>query len=172
MTFFRTCAGCRFAADCDEQRQFSASIKGLRITSVKWRCAKRRPKFEIGAPVWATVAIGPTDDDGRPFFASFPGNVVGYPVPTKAMVFIRPDAPSQNGKYSFEPRARGFCKLSLSRLQKRDSGEPCLVCEICQMPDFQGHDDSCPRGAAPFSEFALEMVVVPPALIKQEPSNG
>lgn len=145
MTVFRSCVGCVYADEpCAALDRMKESLRGLRVTSVKWRCEDRRPRFEIGDQVWAETysdygrrsAYGEDDGGTR---ANYPAVVIEV-IGSKAVVFIEKDAPSQefDDDYPFTPNGNGFCKIPLYRLKPRD-GERETICKSCSWPERLGH---------------------------------
>lgn len=115
-----------------------ASIAGLGITSIKWRCKSRRPAFAPGDPVWAETYAFYTESSDEGVRARFPATVINFGG-AKALVFIASGALSDGkDQYEFEAQSNGFCNLPLSRLTPRD-GERDEVCRHCQRPASQGH---------------------------------
>lgn len=52
MTFYRPCFNCAFAKlPCARREAVAAGIKGLGLTSLKFRCSERRPAFAVGQRV-------------------------------------------------------------------------------------------------------------------------
>lgn len=50
---YATCRGCiRAHQKCGARDALRSKILGLGITSIKWKCAERQNRFEIGDPVW------------------------------------------------------------------------------------------------------------------------
>lgn len=141
MTFYRTCTGCISAGQpCSAKDALRKTLKGLGVTSVKWNCADRVARFQVGNLVWAdTVADrNEVDDDGYPFRAEFPGVVVDA-AGTKPLVFIDPGVKSNSHEYEFVAgSSNGFCRIPLSRLKARE-GEKQQVCASCQWPEWKGH---------------------------------
>ena len=163
MTFFRTCQGCvSEGSPCEARDALRLALRGLCVTSVKWKCAVRRPRFEIGSPVWATTIedpLNPRSENGGAVLDLFPAVVVRV-LGGKALVFIKPGAVGQSDNSFFVPTGIGFCKLPLSRLSPRD-GERVMVCQRCELPASEGHlgGYSCAYEATQ-QPFALPRVVL------------
>jgi hypothetical protein len=123
--------------DCHERAKMAAQIKGMHITSIKWRCFVRQNRFSIGDPVWARTMVG--DGDEEAVWGDFPGIVVRLDG-SKALVFIDKGAMDDEEEYQFQPRnsSNGFCKLPLSRLRKRAAPRE-EVCTYCDLPAHAGH---------------------------------
>jgi hypothetical protein len=139
---YRTCVGCELHRQpCDEREKVRAQIKGLGVTSIKWRCKNRVPIFNIGDPVWVHT-VGSDDamaDDGEAYFDDYPGVAIRA-AGTKMLVFIEQGAPGRDygDEIPFNPRGTGFCKIPLSRLKVRD-GEREDICPDCEWPAHKGH---------------------------------
>lgn len=150
MTVFRTCYGCLHQGNpCEARDRFRNSIRGMHITSVKWKCLDRKNRFIPGDPVWLYTMYnrnGDGDEDG-PFRDFFPGHVIRNSG-LKAMVYIRPgvlgrDEPHE--EYGFVSTSNGFCKVTITRLTIRD-GERSPLCKWCEFPQEFGHMDGYPCG--------------------------
>ena len=147
MTAYRTCIGCiHQGAPCEARDRVRATLKGFGVTSIKWRCPDRQPRYRVGDPVWAlTVAQingGEYDERGNPIRDYFPAVVVDPgKKPTKALVSIDPGAAGR-GDFGdgiiFDVNSSGFCNIPLSRLQPRD-GEREEICKYCCNPVRRGH---------------------------------
>lgn len=141
--FYRACLGCvRQGQPCDARDQLKARLKGLGITSVKWKCAEREARFAVGGRVWAKTFCGFIDEfsDGSPI-EEFPGTVVRL-MGSKALVYIRPGIIARDEETEFTPArgGHGFCKIPLSRLKARQ-GERANVCPECELPEEFGHQE-------------------------------
>lgn len=155
MTYFHTCVGC--ASDkntCGAFAAFKEKIKGLGITSVKWRCLNRVGRFHIGQPVWALTTViyrGGYDLD-EVCRDEWPGHIIKL-LGSSALVYIKPgvQAKDHDEEAPFEPKSggNGFCRIPLSRLVARD-GDDEEICKSCELPAFAGHIEgySCSRAAA------------------------
>lgn len=135
---YRTCIGCIHQKQtCAVRDDLRKKLEGLRVTSIKWKCKSRVARLAPGDPVWAlTVASTKrVDDNGEPYRAYFPGIAIKEHG-TKMLIHIAPGAPGRNEDCTFE--GGGFCKIPLSRIEKRD-GERVEVCRCCQQPAFMGH---------------------------------
>lgn len=144
MTYFHACVGCAHdKATCNAFLTFKENLKGLGITSVKWRCAERRDRFHIGQPVWALTTCfygGDYQDDWHR--DEWPGHIIRLTGST-ALVYIEPGADAKDhghGDLPFEPKSggRGFCKIPLSRLKTR-IGDDETICKQCELPSYAGH---------------------------------
>lgn len=157
----RTCFGCiHHGNPCVERDALKASLRGLGVTSIKWKCRARKSQFEIGDPVWVDTvesyqSQGEYDERYR---ADFPGHVVRV-MGGKALVYIRPGAPSDSGDYSFEAAGSGFCKIPFIRMRKRGGARE-DVCRDCNLPSSFGHAEGyiCARlpAASQSSQSSLE----------------
>jgi hypothetical protein len=153
---YRTCVGCAFeGVACGERDKLRDAIAGLSVTSVKWKCEWRRPKFAPGDPVFVSIVTHwGRDDDGvdHAELATFPGVYIDQAkAPSKAIVFIAPGTPSVQGETAFTPvrDGNGFCRLSQSYLTRRE-GVPDHVCDVCSNPvTLLGHADHCRHWPGP-----------------------
>lgn len=138
---YRACMGCVLQGKpCDLREQVKAQVRGLGVTSIKWRCIGRKPRVEIGDPVWAlTVEAtkGTYDEDGEPRRDYFPGIAIADKG-SKMIVFIEPGAEGRDNDDSKFETSSGFCKIPLSRITIRE-GERVRVCKHCQWPEYKGH---------------------------------
>lgn len=144
MTIYRTCRGCvSDGLSCAAREALKNSIKGLRITSVKWACVDRAPKFVRGDPVWAlTIASRDLTDGEEPHRDEFPGIVIGQ-AGAKMLIYIEPGSEGidhDDGEPTFEPSGNGFCKIPISRLKPR-RGDRQEVCRFCDWPTSKGHQE-------------------------------
>ncbi len=54
MTAWRTCVGCHLQGKpCETRNDMRKPLKGLGVTSTKWKCHEREPRYRVGGPVWA-----------------------------------------------------------------------------------------------------------------------
>ena len=120
------------------------AIKGLSITSLKWRCRSRQPAFPVGAAVWIYTVCDRSNpnyvDDGSgyrdgPEKFDFPAIVVreGYP---KALVFVAEKTRDQEDEVDFS--GQRFCAIPISRMRRRDAPDE-HVCQSCMQPASAGH---------------------------------
>lgn len=69
MTYYHSCKGCSFSpVECDEREKIRSAIKGLHITSLKFKCANRLPFFLPGDRVslkWRIFEEGDYDSYGE-----------------------------------------------------------------------------------------------------------
>lgn len=133
---YRTCVGCiRQHEKCAAREVVRAQLKGLGVTSIKWKCQQRAPRFKIGDPVWMTTTVG--YDQMGANVATFPGHIV-RDCGSRMLVYVEPGAKSDCEDYEFEPRNRGFCKIPLARIEERE-GPSVTICDTCELPTFKGH---------------------------------
>jgi hypothetical protein len=109
MTHYATCVGCAFSGDCDKRRDMQASIKGLGITSLKFRCDKRRDEFQPGDAVWFEFVV---DGGYSPFRGEyvirrrFPGHVISQ-ISKRVLGYVKPGVMCSEDRYPFEPMHGG-----------------------------------------------------------------
>lgn len=138
MTFYRSCTGCIAQGQrCATRDALRKQIKGLGITSIKWRCDDRKPKYQVGDPVWVDTIADLSDADYR---EEFPGVVVDADG-ARPLVFIDPGSKSIDDT-PFVPggNGSGFCKIPLSRIKARD-GDRQAICRSCSWPASKGHQE-------------------------------
>lgn len=155
MSKYRTCTGCKFEGlPCGERDRMRDKTAGLGITSMKWKCDWRKPKFKPGDLVQVSIVTHyhGQDDEGRAHMSTdtFPGIFIqNAKVPSRAIVFIKPGTVGNGGDEEFYPSKDGigFCRLPLSYIAGRE-GPPEHVCSHCQNPiSILGHADHCDLGA-------------------------
>lgn len=137
MTFYRTCTGCLSQGKpCDTRNALRKRLAGIGVTSVKWKCADRKPVYQVGSPVWVdTVA----DNDDADYRDEFPGIVIDVGG-TRPLVFIDPGSLGRNEREFVPNNGRGFCRIPFSRLTARE-GELEKICPSCNWPDWKGHQE-------------------------------
>lgn len=77
MTVYRTCRNCAHEREpCQQRENVRASLKGLGMTSVKFRCPDREPRFRRGQRVSVTWPV--PDDSGydMPTLETWPATVI------------------------------------------------------------------------------------------------
>ncbi len=141
---YRTCCGCVTEGQtCEARDRVRAQIRGLGVTSIRWKCGHRIPRFVVGDPVWAQTVTDHAGEyvDGEQFRDDYPAVVI-RDLGSKMLVFIESGAPGRDygDGAPFQPSRNGFCKVSLSRITKRD-GERVDVCPYCEWPAPKGHQD-------------------------------
>jgi hypothetical protein len=141
---YRTCQGCVLEKElCDARDAVRLRLKGLGVTTIKWKCAERVDRYKIGDPVWAMTVCGQSADyfeQGEQLRDEFPAIVIRH-MGSKALVFIKPDVEGKGhcgDGVPFEASNRGFCKIPLARLSPRE-GQPEKVCRSCEQPESLGH---------------------------------
>jgi hypothetical protein len=113
-------------------------LRGLGVTSIKWKCKSRVARINVGDPVWALTVWSTNNmgESGEPSRDYFPGIAVRE-MGTKMLIYIAPNSPGrEDPELAFD--GKGFCKIPLSRIERRE-GEPVKVCRHCQQPEFVGH---------------------------------
>lgn len=133
---YRTYTGCLSQSEpCKARDAFRESVKGLGITSAKWRCNSRVSKFIPGDAVWAMTADDYSENAVREWF---PGIVTRRSGPAM-IVYIAAGAVSKDDdECLFEPRGNGFCRIPISRIKKR-IGFSETICPSCERPSSAGH---------------------------------
>jgi hypothetical protein len=147
---YPTCFGCVHGTGaCQERERVKGHVKGIAVTSLKWKCKYRRPIYQSGAAVWVNLFIG-MEDQGHSWgreeqlFAEFPGVVIRLKG-SKAVIFVEPGCQSDCENYDFEPQknGNGYVKVSLTRARRRDAIREyvCIGCE--RIVRLNGHEDYC-----------------------------
>lgn len=139
MTAYLTCRGCASAkVKCEHRDAMRDRLKGLSVTSLKWKCAARVPRFVPGDPIWATTWDGESADGYDQWsMEDFPAVVIRM-LGANALVYIKPGVDGRDSDYKFQTANNGFCKITLSRLTPRDAPRD-PVCEHCELPMSHGH---------------------------------
>ena len=115
MTYFSTCTGCGVArSDCQTLIAVKKAIAGLRITTVRHRCAQREPMYRPGDAVWIKTVAWQGGDEEPPL-CEFPGVFIEQKQ-RKAIAFIKPGSLDGSGDEVFSTDGRGYVKVPLSRL--------------------------------------------------------
>ena len=142
MTAYPTCRGCVDERhDCHHRTVLRDHLHGLCVTSIKWKCKARTPRFPVGSLVWArtipTTGKPEYDDEheNSPIMADFSGIVI-KPKRTKMLVYIERGSADEGEEYIFD--GGPFCLIPLSRLRERD-GDPEKICPDCKRPASKGH---------------------------------
>jgi hypothetical protein len=145
---YRSCYGCIHGTGaCQARDAMKAKIKGIGITSMKWKCSYRRPAFAAGEGISINLFMGMTDQGdswGReePEYGWFPGYAIEVKG-TKILAFILPGTRSDCDEYEFQPKSNGYVKTALTRVQRRDAVRE-HVCEGChRLVRLIGHEDYC-----------------------------
>ncbi|WPE19937.1 hypothetical protein [Shinella zoogloeoides] len=147
---YQTCRGCVHGAGfCQARENIKAKVKGLGITSIKWKCVWRRPVYLPGDAVWARLFIQ-YEEQGHPYgieepvFGDFPATVIKM-LGSKVLLFVEPQAPDSSEEYVFEPNkgGNGHVKIPIGRTRLRDAGrEP--ICPGCSwLTRLKGHEEYC-----------------------------
>lgn len=139
---YGTCKGCLFeGADCAERKRIGAEIKGLGITSIKWKCAWRRSAYTVGQPIVVSI-LERSDYPGENYQCQFGAYVVGMKG-RRVLAYIPVANQFVEEPGDFEFNHRGFVGLSVDRIYRRDGiTEP--VCSRCHRTHrLDGHEDYC-----------------------------
>lgn len=158
---YQTCRGCAHGAGfCQAREDVKAHVRGIGVTSIKWKCRWRRPVYQPGDAVWANLfADTEPDDDGwggdRSVFRDFPAVVIKV-FGSKTLLFVEPGAFDEYEEYQFAPAkgGNGHVKIPLIRTRRRDAIRE-SICAGCQMiTRLKGHEEFCrfaPRDERGFS---------------------
>ena len=138
---YQTCKGCaNSSGDCAIRDAVKKQLKGLSVTSIKWRCKEKTPIYQVGDPVWVSLSTSESDEWGSQYYAFFPGIVVQNKFP-KFVIYVQPSSESECEMYTFEPNGNGtgYVKQSHIHMKKR-AGDTQTVCTTCGgLPDVNGH---------------------------------
>lgn len=141
MTYFSTCTGCGVArSDCQTLIAVKKAIAGLRITTVRHRCAQREPMYRPGDAVWIKTVAWQGGDEEPPL-CEFPGVFIEQKQ-RKAIAFIKPGSLDGSGDEVFSTDGRGYVKVPLSRIHPRSGVPPTSVAE-CHCGDRPGVTGEC-----------------------------
>lgn len=149
---YRTCTGCTLQGQpCAARDLVKAQVRGLHVTSIRWKCEERKPRFAPGDAVWVKTSAGGDQvsryGDHEMIIAEFPGHVIEQ-VGSKLRVFVQPGAKSSEEEdVEFITTGRGFCKIPFGRIRER-TGEWQPMCATCEMPAHLGHDQGCDHPAS------------------------
>jgi hypothetical protein len=148
MTHFRNCMNCLHEkSDCTRRLSLAAGLKGLGVTSVKFRCSARMPVFSVGqrVSVWWPVPTGDTDDWGRQDFSqeTWPATVVAERGNRFQIVVDDVESDHETPARDYIKSASLYCKVPSWRLAPLD--EPTrAVCSVCQaVPRDDGTTAGC-----------------------------
>jgi hypothetical protein len=142
MTFYRSCTGCiKQGQPCDTRDALRKRLKGLDVTSVKWKCRDRIARIQVGDAVWVDTVADQNEsgDDGQPFRGHFPGIAIRERG-ASMLVLIENGAPERDegDDVTFATSGNGFCKIPLSRITARDAARE-EICGSCYWPASKGH---------------------------------
>ena len=139
---YGTCKGCLFEkTDCAERRRIGVKIKGLGITTMKWKCEWRKPAFSIGQPVSVTL-IERTGYPEGDYLYDFDAFVIGMKG-RRVQAYVPKNCQHIESPGDFEFKSGGFVGLSMDHVRSREGMyEP--VCEECRKTHrLDGHEDHC-----------------------------
>lgn len=138
MAYFHTCRVCAHGkVECPTRGALQKALSGLKVSSVKHRCAEFRPVFEPGQPVevltvaWTTARHDDWQEDEPPRHW-YPAHFIQM-ASTGPVVFVAPGSAPVDGDtdHVFEPRGQGFVRAALYRVRPR-SGDAIDVTECIQ----------------------------------------
>lgn len=139
---YGTCKGCLFEkTDCAERRRIGAKVKGLGITTMKWKCKWRKPAFRVGQPVMVQI-LERSEYPGEDFLHQFDGYVIGMKG-RRVQAYIPKDNQFIEEPGDFEFKSGGFVGLSMDHVQPRE-GMSESICDGCRKTHrLDGHEDYC-----------------------------
>lgn len=133
MTYFRPCFNCAIPRkECDTAKRMTAGLRGLGVTSVKFNCPDRKPKFAPGQRVSVTWTVFPPDYEFGDDYAdeAWPATV-SCESGNKFVIRVD-DVPSdfETPAREYIKSANLYCKVSASKLKPLD--EPAQpICKRC-----------------------------------------
>ncbi len=138
MANYRTCNGCAFEGHpCKTREAMSNAIRGLHITSIKWRCKDRRDAYEQGEPVFVSIIERYEGED--PYITDVIATCIGM----RGRKVHRPTSqkPSRkNQEYSF---ARMDSSLFRVIMFGKRGGEFEPICQCGRPYRIDGHEEHC-----------------------------
>lgn len=143
MTYLRNCVNCRHAKQhCARRVNLLASLKGLGITSAKFRCHDRAPIFGVGERVsveWP-VPDGSQDDWGRTHYTleSWPATVICERGSRFVVLVDDVDSDHETPAREYITNPTLHAKVSPTRLTKLDEPRR-SVCTVCH--EVAGHGE-------------------------------
>lgn len=142
---YRTCTGCVHGSGfCQAREDVKTQVKGIGVTSLKWKCRYRRPAFQAGDAVFVeTIGCQPEGDEDV-YIGSYPATVIESKG-SKLICFIEPGVEDDDNGIPFEPKSNGngHVKVPMVRVKKRDAVRE-YVCSYCKrITRLAGHEDYC-----------------------------
>ena len=143
MTYYSACVGCAVERKtCTVLATFRERLKGMSATTVKHKCAARRPAFEPGMAVkvrvYADLEVFPKDA----IIDTFRGTFVGFLTNQRRCIcFIAPGTKGSGGEQFMSHNGTGFVKINIRHVlplpnEPRVDITPCKAC--AQIPALQG----------------------------------
>lgn len=149
---YSTCRGCVHGTGyCAAREAMKAQVKGLAVTSIKWKCKHRRPVYQPGEAIWAETYSGHDEYDGgyseSAVIREYPAVVIRQKG-SSVVAFIEPgtinreDWPEEG--YPFEPKkGNGHIKIPIARTKRRDAVREHVCCYCERIVRLKGHEDYC-----------------------------
>lgn len=136
MANYSTCKGCALEGQpCNARESISQAIRGLHITSIKWRCKDRKDAFEKGEPVFVSIL---DYEDGEPYRTDCIATCIGMRG-RKVHAYVSKAEQEESG---IQFRANGFVTVSRDHVRKR-GGEFEPVCQCGRPYRIDGHEEHC-----------------------------
>lgn len=130
MTYYKPCRGCRAdKGQCERRREIKAGLAGLAVTAVNFKCAIRKPLFEVGDRVQVTWEI--SDEYDAREQVEFAATVVKETKPGQLQILVDPGRSICEEMDRDDLRGNGYAKVSMERLARLDEGKR-AVCAVCQ----------------------------------------
>lgn len=140
MATFRPCHNCvRERQPCGRREAVRAAIKGVGITSVKFRCDERQPIFAVGQRVSVSWIVSDEGDFRYATEESWPATVVAERRPKFQIVVDDVDSDHETPARGYINNESLYAKVTAAKLKPLD--EPARdVCRTCQAlgPDYPG----------------------------------
>ena len=146
--FYAPCHGCTIdKKTCSRRSQISQGIKGLGLTSIKFKCDDRKPKYNAGDRVlvrWCFVAEDIEDHYGNGDnleAVDFKATIICETKPNRYHIRVDdgPDITTGNNLSPDHLHGNGHANVSASKLTKLD--EPSIrVCPDCQFVEGKDSD--------------------------------
>lgn len=134
MGFYRPCTNCvREKAPCPRRERIATGIKGLGLTSVKFRCAEREPIFTIGQRVTVTWLVRAESDcwyDDGAMWESWPATVIAERGSKFQIVVDDVDSDEGTPARNYIKSETLYCNVTAGKLNPLDE-PPRSVCGAC-----------------------------------------
>lgn len=153
MPYLYTCRTCALPAKtCPTRQTVAKALAALGVRSAKHHCADFRPLFRPGDPVtvetraWLTSRVSSYEEqEEEPPILIYRGHFIRY-VGSKAIVFVKPGTPSENGTYRYPLESpNGFVKASVSRVWPSDWASVLDTTECRQCGSMPAAGQPCAR---------------------------
>lgn len=154
MAFLHTCKTCvRKDVDCAARERMNAEARRLGISSLKHRCAEKKPLFAPGDPVLVkTIPTYDSDPEYQVPRLWFRGHFVCWSADGRPVVFVTPGTQAEEDEdWTFDPQSSGFVRVAISRVAP-GSGDRRDVRSCFQCGATPGLGQPCSRDPEYFRE--------------------